>query len=383
MDCDVVIIGAGPAGCAAAYDLCANKRQVLLLDKYEFPREKACAGGLTPKTLKALRYSIEPVIKNVCSRMVISKGMHQKVLFNSRHPICAMTIRSQFDAFCLEKTLKREVSFHVAKTIDRIDETDVHVDVHTDRGTIRAKYLIGADGANSRVRKLSQTFNGVKKSFAIEGILPVGKTSQPEMELDFDGVTSGYGWVFPKDDHMSVGLYSSMGSEKLTKQKLIQYIKSRFGYDVVHHVRGYPIGTGGWNYTPWRNRIILVGDAAGFADPLLGEGIFNAVKSGQMAAAAIDQALSGASGIGHVYNNLISGIKKDLIVGYRTSRWFYQYPGAGFTAMTFFPVKHVLLKGFAMGWTMSKIIKHFCHLPFKKVRGEVPGIRERVENIEN
>ena len=107
MDYDVVIIGAGPAGCAAAYDLCATKRHILLLDKHEFPREKACAGGLTPKTLKALRYSVEPVIKKICSRMVVSKGIHQKVLFNSRHPICAMTIRSQFDAFCLEKTIKR------------------------------------------------------------------------------------------------------------------------------------------------------------------------------------------------------------------------------------------------------------------------------------
>ncbi|MBW1693072.1 MAG: geranylgeranyl reductase family protein [Deltaproteobacteria bacterium] len=365
MDYDVVIIGAGPAGCAAAYDLCAYKRHVLLLDKHEFPREKACAGGLTPKTLKALRYSVEPVIKNVCSRMVVGKGMHQKVMFNSRHPICAMTIRSQFDAFCLEKTLKRGASFHVAKTIDRIDETDAHVDVYTDKGSIRSKYLIGADGANSRVRKLTQAFNGIKKGFGIEGVLPMDKASKTEMELNFDGAVSGYGWVFPKDDHMNVGLYSSTGSEKRLKQKLIQYAKSRFGYDTVDRVKGYPLGTGGWNYTPRRNRIILAGDAAGLADPLLGEGIFNAVKSGQMAALAVDRVLPHETSVGPVYNDLISGIKRDLIVCYRTSRWFYQYPGVGYMAMTFFPVKCALLKGFAMGWTMSKIIKNFYHLPFK------------------
>lgn len=370
MDWDVVIIGAGPAGCAAAYDLCAKKRHVLLLDKYEFPREKTCAGGLTPKTLQTLRYPIEPVIKKVCSRMVVGKGLHRKVLFDSRHSICAMTVRSQFDAFCLEKTIKKGASFQVIKTIDDIDETDTHVNIHTGNGSIRSKYLIGADGVNSRVRKLTQTFDGVKRGFAFEGIFSVDKTKMPEMALDFDGAISGYGWVFPKDDHLNVGLYSSIGPEKLSKQRLMQYVKKRVGDDAIHRVRGYPIGTGGWNYTPRRNRIILAGDAAGMADPLLGEGIFNAVKSGQMAAAAVGQGLSGTTSIGNAYNYLLSGIKKDLIIGYRTSRWFYRYPGAGYTAMTSFPIRYALLKGFALGWTMSRIIKQCYRLPFIKVRGQ-------------
>lgn len=364
MDYDVVIIGAGPAGCAAAYDLCANQRQVLLLDKNEFPREKACAGGLTPKTLKALRYSVAPVVKRICSQMVVGKGQHRKAPFNSPHPICAMTVRSRFDAFCLEKTIKRGAYFQVAKTIDDIEETSTHVDIHTSIGTIRSKYLIGADGVNSRVRRLTQTFDGITKGFAIAGIVPIDNAAQKEMELNFDGAISGYGWVFPKSDHANVGLYSSIGSQKLSKKKLIQFAKSRFGADVLERIRGYPIGTGGWNYRPTDNRIILAGDAAGMADPLLGEGIFYAVKSGQMAALAVDQGLSEGSEIGNVYNDHISNIKKDLMVGYRTAQWFYRYPGLGYTAMTFSPIKYALLKGFAMGWTMSKIIKQFYRIPF-------------------
>ena len=366
MDYDAVIVGSGPAGCAAAYDLCANKRTVLLVDKHEFPREKACAGGLTPKTLRALRYPVKPIIKSVCNNLIVGKGMRQKTLFKSRHPICAMTVRSQFDAFCLEKTIKTGACFLVVKHIDRIDETDAYVDLITDEGTIRTKYLVGADGVNSRVRKLTHEFNEVRKGFAVEAILPLDKKPVPEMELDFGGIAFGYGWVFPKDDHLNVGLYSSLGFEKLTKQKLIRYVKSRFGCDTVEQVRGYPIGTGGWNYTPRRNRIILAGDAAGLADPLLGEGIYNAVKSGQMAAAAVDQALPEGIGIGPVYNDLIAGIKKDLIICRRTARWFYQYTGVGYRAMTFFPVKYALVNGFAMGWTMSRIIKHAYSLPFRK-----------------
>ena len=111
MNYDVVIVGSGPAGCAAAFDLCSKKRNVLLVDRYEFPRNKACAGGLTMKTLKALRYSVEPVIKRVCNDIVIGKEMSHKVLLKSKHPICAMTTRSQFDNFCLKKRWKWEHHF--------------------------------------------------------------------------------------------------------------------------------------------------------------------------------------------------------------------------------------------------------------------------------
>ena len=71
LDCDILIAGAGPAGCAAAYDLAQAGKQVILLDKRTFPRPKACACGLTRKTLKALRYSVDPVIERVCHEIVL------------------------------------------------------------------------------------------------------------------------------------------------------------------------------------------------------------------------------------------------------------------------------------------------------------------------
>ena len=66
---DAIVVGAGPAGCAAAYDLAAAGRSVLLLDKKDFPRAKACAGGLTSKAVQALRYSIDPVVRKVIGRV--------------------------------------------------------------------------------------------------------------------------------------------------------------------------------------------------------------------------------------------------------------------------------------------------------------------------
>ena len=71
---DAIIVGAGPAGCAAAYDLGKGGWKVLLVDRFHFPRTKACAGALTMKAVGALRYPIQPVVRNVCTRLVMGKG---------------------------------------------------------------------------------------------------------------------------------------------------------------------------------------------------------------------------------------------------------------------------------------------------------------------
>lgn len=105
---DTVIVGAGPAGCAAAYDLARAGRQVLLLEKRRFPRHKACACGLTRKTLAALRYSVEPVVERACNEIVLQGAGEtdgREVRVRARSTICAMAVRERFDAFCLDQTL--------------------------------------------------------------------------------------------------------------------------------------------------------------------------------------------------------------------------------------------------------------------------------------
>src|ERR1700742_4145332 len=78
-DFDILIAGAGPAGCAAAYDLARAGKHVLLLDRRTFPRPKACACGLTRKTLKALRYSVDPIVERVCHEIVLQRASNSDV----------------------------------------------------------------------------------------------------------------------------------------------------------------------------------------------------------------------------------------------------------------------------------------------------------------
>src|ERR1700759_1967386 len=116
-DYDVLIAGAGPAGCAAAYDLTRAGKRGLMLDRRTFPRHKACACGLTRKTLRALRYSVEPVVERVCREVVLQEAgpqFHQgvrvadkncEVRLQTRNAICATAVREKFDAFCLDQTV--------------------------------------------------------------------------------------------------------------------------------------------------------------------------------------------------------------------------------------------------------------------------------------
>jgi flavin-dependent dehydrogenase len=126
------------------------------------------------------------------------------------------------------------------------------------------------------------------RGFAIEGVIPYAAiAAEPPMELLFNFVEDGYGWLFPKGDHVNVGIYTRSDSVPLSKQRLLAYTRYRLGCDKVEDIKGFPLGFGGAGYRLRHPRIVLAGDAGGFAEPLLGEGIHNAIKTGQAAADAI------------------------------------------------------------------------------------------------
>ncbi len=353
LDFDVIIVGAGPSGCSAAYDLKTFGLSVLLIDKTEFPRLKPCGGGITIKTLQALRYSIKPVIKEVCFDLVVGKGTDKSALFKSKNPICAMTVREEFDQFCLSKTLERQIEFRVIDNIKSITENESFVELETGSGILKSKFIIGADGANSIVRKLTNLFPEIIKGLAIEGQVFMPKEKLPKMEFDFGAAKFGYGWLFPKGDHVNVGLYTNDTKFKINKEAVQEYANKKLGNVELKHVVGHYIGLNGSKYSQNSNRVFLIGDAAGFVDPLLGEGIYNAIVSGQTVAKAINAEISENESAKNIYQKEIKVIQKDLRAGYTSALWFYKYPALGFRFLTFRPTEYFLMKGFAAGKTFS------------------------------
>lgn len=363
---DVCVIGAGPAGCSAAYQLSQSGLSVLLIDKSEFPRVKPCAGGVTIKSIQALPYAITPVIRRICRNIVIGNGQTKKTMFSGKSPLCAMTIRSEFDTFCLQKTIERGVIFEVHSKIVSIETTDQHIEIKTSRSIIFAKYLLGADGVNSTVRKLTNVFSDIKKATAVEGKVYLSESQMPDLEIDFGYVKNGYGWIFPKHDHINIGLYSYNPEEKLGRSRLEEYTKAKFPGYYLKEIEGFQMGISTQKYIPKSSNIFLIGDAAGLVDSLLGEGIFNAIKSGQLVAEAIINATKDGSSALQNFSLQLEKLQKDLDICQNSADWFYNNLKKGYFALTTMPVKYCLLKGFASGLTFGQTKKGFLRLFFIK-----------------
>jgi geranylgeranyl reductase family protein len=362
---DAIVVGAGPAGCAAAYDLAAAGQSVLLLDKKDFPRAKACAGGLTSKAVKALRYSIDPVVRKVIGQVRLegdgsSSSPFSAVVLKSRQPICVMTVRAELDEYCLRKTMAAGACLQRIEGVREILRSGDQVHLLTPGAHYRGRFLVGADGASGQVRRLCAAGSWFSQGFALEvqAALP---REELDLIFDFASVSNGYAWIFPKADHLNVGLYSLSSEAGLTRSQLLTYVKNRLGTDVLHGVTGQYLGIGAgespaeYVQPDLRDRVFLVGDAGGFADPLTGEGIYGALVSGQAAAKAILGELRGEGAAAEAFAGHLTGYRQTLRFSSRAAAAFYANPSRGFRAMRLPFVRRSLVKTYTHGLNVKSL----------------------------
>ena len=352
---DAIVVGAGPAGCATAYDLAAAGREVLLLDRAIFPRQKACAGGLTLKTVQALRYSIEPVVRQRISHMRLERDASRSTVLRRRSPYCYMTVRKELDDYCLRQTIAMGAQFQRIGAIETISEDDSGVALRTDGDVLRARFVVGADGVHSRVRQLIDKGNRwFWRAFALEAMVPVPDAAGQDLIFDFAPVRDGYGWIFPKGDHLNVGLYSYSPDEKIDRSRLAAYISTRLAGASAEDMIGQYAGFGAPQHKILPTRIFLVGDAGGFVDPLTGEGIYFAVASGQAAAGAIENALKCGTIAHERFSQATAKIRADLGVTTSGARWFYTNLDKAHRILSVRLLHSAVLSAFANGFNPSK-----------------------------
>jgi geranylgeranyl reductase family protein len=348
---DVLIVGASQAGCAAAYDLAASGLSVLMLDRHADTGHKPCAGGVTEKARRLYRFPLDSVVRETVSTLIMTHALRRDTPFPAGSPVCVMTHRPELDQLCREQALARGARLQIVKRLQGFRCYDQGVVLTVDGEPIEARYLIGADGANSAVRRLVFGGGHAEGAMAIEGLLAREHCQYyPQTTFDLGVVRDGYGWLFPKRDHVNVGLYvRTRQGVHVDRAALAAYARDRLGSDALTQVQGYPLGTWGHRQRLVAGRVMLVGDAAGFTEPLLGEGIYGAVLSGQRAAAAI-------LGGGQVTDQYVADMmrwRSELRLVHPLARLFYATLPVSFFALREF-ARAPLMRGYADGLTLGQ-----------------------------
>ncbi len=309
------------------------------------------------KTLRALRYSVEPVTQRTIHQIVLEKRDSSRIPVDRKKPVCIMTVRSELDAYCLAKTIEAGAVFQRVHGIVAIPEDEDRVAVTTQDDVIYGRFLVGADGVNSQVRRMMGDAGWFRKGFAIEANLR-RDTSKDDLVFDFAPATSGYGWVFPKRDHVNVGLYCTDPNEALNRSRLSAYVTRRFGDGAKgEDFVGQYVGFGAAQHHVKNGRVFLVGDAGGFVDPLTGEGIYGAVISGQAAAAAICAHLDSKTTASETFARLTKNLRQNLQIAERATTSFYANPQRGFRAMRIPLLRSAVLRGYADGLQLAGLLR--------------------------
>lgn len=292
---DLVVIGGGPAGSSAARRAAELGLQVLLVEKEQFPRFKACGGALSARAESFLGFDVPAWIRerDIYGARVHYKG--QVAEAHSHYRVATLVTRSVFDSFLLDKAVEVGVSLDMGSAVMKLEERSEFVQVHTERGQILARFVIVAEGAQGILQRVVQGAERPARYACLMTEIPVSEDeSDRPMDIYFGVAPRGYGWLFPHRDYVSVGVGGLATRHQGLREVMSAFLQAN-GFCGEYKLRGHIVPVGGVKRSLHSQRVLLAGDAAGFVDAFLGEGIAYAIRSGQIAAAVVGQSLAAKS----------------------------------------------------------------------------------------
>lgn len=301
---DVLVVGAGPAGAWAAYRLARAGARVDVFDE-SHPREKPCGGGVTGRALEVVQ---EALARHPVPAVAVTRARFEAAAPDGPAPAADLAVpaaglspasalvvasRRHFDQALLEAAIGAGARLVPERVVD-LSAGAGGVEVRTRSGAHRGTWLIGADGANSLVRRrLARPFSRPQLSIAT-GFFARGVTSA-EIAIACVSDPPGYIWSFPRPDHLAIGIgvQADSGASAGGLRARVAAWLERAGL-----APGAPLEPYSWpipslpaadfaRERPAGPGFMLVGDAAGLVDPLTREGIYFALRSGEWAAEAL------------------------------------------------------------------------------------------------
>jgi geranylgeranyl reductase family protein len=321
---DVAVVGAGPAGGSAAYQLARRGYRVVLLEKHAMPRDKACGDGLTHISVALLDQlgvlaELQDKARDVSGVRVVADGWSNDYRHFFKAPHYALVVpRLLLDALICGKAIEQGATlWERSKVIDTIVHDERVCGVRVQRAgsviDLAAKFVVVADGGASKFSAGSGSDRDERAytGYAVRGYytdiaseVRLLQIHVPLVDSDTSRILPGYGWVFPLSDvdaNIGVGFMPARSDERRPnlRRLLTAFAESLREKDrrfaqmrQVGKLRGGPLWSGFDPQICVKDGVVFAGDAAGLVDPLTGEGIGAALESGMVAADTIANALS-------------------------------------------------------------------------------------------
>lgn len=290
---DVIVVGGGPAGSVAAYCLARAGLDVAVVEKDRMPRHKTCGGGVVPVVEPLLPVPIDGVAERRCPTVDVTvHDLDVRLRVERGQPIITMTMRDSLDAVLLDAAIAAGAELIAPCRVYGLRSQSARVVLDTARGELDSRFVVAADGASSSTARAAGWNHPPSVVPALEWEIAVSADRLDRLKgsarIDLGYVSCGYAWMFPKARHVSVGILSTGKGRKDLRARLAAYL-AELGLADAPALRrdGAVIPAAPRRGGLVNNRVVLVGDAAGFADPLTCEGISYAVLSGRLAADAL------------------------------------------------------------------------------------------------
>jgi geranylgeranyl reductase family protein len=297
---DAIVVGAGPAGSVTAVHLARRGARVLVVDKTRFPRDKPCGGGLTMRAVRELPVSVAPVVEHVVDRIGFRLAYGMRFERRGQGPLIEMTQRIRLDHHLLEHAAAAGADVRDGVKVTDVEVGETGVAVRVDGRRVKGDALVGADGVNGRVRHGLGLDSEYVLAVALEGNVPleaVGVTRyRRRAVLELGTIPGGYGWVFPKGDHVNVGVGGWEREGPALRSHLFELCRQHgIAASSVQALRGHRLPLRRAGAIAARGRALLVGDAAGLVDPLSGDGMYEAFVSARLGSDSVLDLLAGRS----------------------------------------------------------------------------------------
>ncbi|MBQ0901240.1 geranylgeranyl reductase family protein [Micromonospora sp. U21] len=289
---DLVVVGAGPAGLSAAHAAARAGVRTLVVERAEHPRYKTCGGGLIGTSLAAVRDRIEVPAHDRVTRVTFTRDGRRE--FTRRHdsPVVTMVRREEFDDRLRAAAVAAGAQVRQRVPVRAIEQDPEVVRLRLADGTsLAARAVIGADGSSGvTARHVGVRYRQVDLGLELEVPVPPAEQERwrGRLLLDWGAMPGSYAWVFPKGDRLTVGVIAGRGAGEGTRDYLRRFV-DRLGLNGLptEHDSGHLTRCRAEDSPLRHGRVLVVGDAAGLLEPWSREGISFALRSGELAGAAV------------------------------------------------------------------------------------------------